>query len=354
MIATVEGVPSGAMGFATGRGTGALIAAVKALELAGREVLVPVNLCAIAVAGLIAVGVRPVLHDVSADTGNATLEQLKAAWRPSVAGLLAVHNFGQPLGIDSIADWARQRELALIEDNCNALGASWNGAPLGTLGDVAIYSFGAGKIADAGEGGVVTANNLSTATNLRSAVEEMPVLDDAVRAAGAEMEGRLRHLRTSGAPLAAQRDAYLGYEPHMATRLGAGGAKRIEGMLAKLGDNVARRRRMAILWNKYLASAKVERSPVAEGAAPWRYNIRVDAKIRDGLVQDLRAHGHSASTWYPPIDTMFAGEIETSGEYLGARAFAAQVINLWVDQGVSEEKIRAASELIARHTDTRA
>lgn len=354
MIATVEGLPSGVAGYATGRGTGALIAAAQAMGLRGQEILVPVNLCAIAVAGLIAAGVRPVLHDVSAETGNATLDHLTAAWRPSIAGVLAVHNFGQPLEIDAIAAWARQQGMVLTEDNCNALGAAWNGVPLGTLGDAAIYSFGSGKIVDAGEGGAVTASDPSLAAKLRAAIEAMPVVDDAGRAAGVAMEATLRQSRMSGAPLAKQRAAYKGYEPHMATRLNTNGAAPIDRVLAALGDNVERRRRMAMLWREHLASAKVHCSPVADGAAPWRYNIFVDAGLRDRLLKALRAAGHSASTWYPPVDAMFAGEVETLDDYPGAKAFAAKVINLWVDASMDEEKIRGAARLIADHVGKRA
>jgi dTDP-4-amino-4,6-dideoxygalactose transaminase len=348
MIATVDGLPSGVAGFATGRGTAALVAAVDALDLAKCEILVPVNICAIAVLGLIAAGARPMLHDVSAETGNTTLDHLDAAWRPTTAGLLAVHNFGQPLDMAGIVGWARQRQLRVIEDTCNALGATAQDVPVGTLGDAAIYSFGSGKIADAGEGGAVTASSAATAARLERAIAAMPQLADAARGASAEMERNLRQLRNEDPQPASQRRAYQAYLPHLVTKLDAAGAAAIDRVLSDLPENISRRRQMARLWRDHLAQADVELGDISPESAPWRYNIRVDAAKRDAVVRELRASGHSASTWYPPIDDMFTGDVATLDDYPGARAFAARVINLWVDESVDEQRIAAASATIAK------
>ena len=70
MTPAVEGLVDGRPALLASRGTAALMAAAHGLGLAGRDILVPVNLCPIAVAGLIWAGVRPVFHDVDPDSGN--------------------------------------------------------------------------------------------------------------------------------------------------------------------------------------------------------------------------------------------------------------------------------------------
>lgn len=341
----IDGLPSGS-GPATGRGTAGLIAAVRALGLAGRRVLVPANLCGIAVEGLLAAGARPVLHDVSPETGAATPDLIAQAWDADTGALVAVHGVSVPLDMAAIMDWARDRRLPVIEDVCLALGASHGGIAAGALGDAAFYSFGGGKTVDAGEGGAVTARDPEAAARLAAIVAGMPELAQADRDATAAMEAALRGLRASAAPEAAHRAPYEAYRPHMARRLHAGGASRAASKLADLPGNVAHRRAMARAWAGALAGADVRPADLPGGAAPWRFNLLVDPARRDALVAALRAAGHGASTWYPPVDAIFGKAVEVAGPLTGARHFAARVVNLWVDAATTPARVAEGAALI--------
>lgn len=345
MIATIDGLPSGS-GPATGRGTAGLIAAVQALGLVGRRVLVPANLCGIAVEGLLAAGARPVLHDVSPETGAATPDLIAEAWDADMGAVVAVHGVSVPLDMAAIMDWARDRRLPVIEDVCLALGATCGGVPAGALGDAAFYSFGGGKTADAGVGGAVTARDPEAAVRLAGIVEEMPELAQADRDAVAAMEAALRGLRVAGAPEADHRAPYRACRPHMARRLHAGGAQRVASVLADLPGNVAHRRAMACAWAVALAGADVRPADLPEGAAPWRFNILVDPTRRDAVVGALRGAGHGASTWYPPVDSIFGEAVEVAGPLTGARHFADRVVNLWVDAATTPDRVAEGAALI--------
>ncbi len=351
MTPTIDGLPSGS-GPATGRGTAGLIAAVGALGLSGRRVLVPANLCGIAIEGLLAADARPVLHDVSPDTGAATPDLIARAWDEDIGGVLAVHGVSVPLDMPAIMDWARARSLPVIEDVCLAIGASCGGVPAGALGDAAFYSFGAGKIADAAGGGAVTARNADAAARLARIVADMPESVFADRDATAAMEATLRGLRTAGAPEAAHRAPYRAYRPHMTRRLDPAGAVRVAAALADLPGNVAHRRAMAQAWTDALAGVDVRPARLPEGAAPWRFNILVDPARRDAVVDALRAAGHGASTWYPPVDAMFGDAVEVAGPLTGARHVADRVVNLWVDAATTPARVDEGAALIRQTLET--
>ena len=76
----------------------------------------------------------------------------------SLKALLPVHTFGVPADMDPLIAIARRHGLAVIEDACEAIGASYNGRPVGTLGDAAVFAFYPNKQLTTGEGGMVVTN----------------------------------------------------------------------------------------------------------------------------------------------------------------------------------------------------
>lgn len=145
---------SGVMGCASG--TVAVQLALRGLRVGpGDEVLLagydyPGNFRAIE-----AVGARPVLVDVDARTWQIDAAQLDEAWSPATRAVIVSALHGGLPAMDAIAEFARRRSVAVIEDICQAPGARFRGRPLGTFGDVAVLSFGGSKLVTAGRGGAV-------------------------------------------------------------------------------------------------------------------------------------------------------------------------------------------------------
>ncbi|MCK1313392.1 DegT/DnrJ/EryC1/StrS family aminotransferase [Bradyrhizobium sp. 23] len=348
-IPALEGLIDGRSALVASRGTAALMAAAHGFGLAGHDILVPVNLCPIAVAGLIWAGVRPVFHDVDPDTGNARLEDIAAAWQPRCGAILAVHNFGMPVAIDAFAAFAAARGMRLIEDCCNAVGAVWNSRPVGIFGDAAIYSFGPGKIVDAGGGGAVTANDPAVIEAMAGWLETRPLADESERRADADMEAAVRALRSDRLSTPADlRRVYEGYRAFVAMRIGPSRIVAIADALAALPAGLERRRSMAARWRQRLKGGGARPVAASEGNAPWRFNVLVDTARRDTLVVALRCAGVPCSTWYPPIAAQFVGETAGAESYPGAEHFASRVVNLWVDETITPEAVDATADLILR------
>jgi CDP-6-deoxy-D-xylo-4-hexulose-3-dehydrase len=100
-------------------------------------------------------GLVPVFVDVELPSYNIDVSQLEAALSPRTRAVVIAHTLGNPFDLDTIAAFCARHELMLVEDCCDALGATYNGRPVGTFGDLATLSFYPAHQITTGEGGAV-------------------------------------------------------------------------------------------------------------------------------------------------------------------------------------------------------
>jgi CDP-6-deoxy-D-xylo-4-hexulose-3-dehydrase len=113
-------------------------------------------------------GMVPVFVDVELGTYNATAEAVAAAVGPKTKAIALAHTLGNPYEVAEIAKIAADNELWFVEDNCDALGSTYNGKLTGTFGDLATVSFYPAHHITMGEGGVVATNDLHMARIVES------------------------------------------------------------------------------------------------------------------------------------------------------------------------------------------
>jgi dTDP-4-amino-4,6-dideoxygalactose transaminase len=150
-------------------GTSALHLALLAAGIGpGDEVItVPFTFVA-SVAAVVYTGARPVLVDIDPRSFTLDPAAIEAAITPRTKAILPVHLYGQPADMDPLTEVARRRGLVVIEDAAQAHGAKYKGRPVGSIGDIACFSFYPGKNLGAyGEGGAVTTNNAEYASTIR-------------------------------------------------------------------------------------------------------------------------------------------------------------------------------------------
>lgn len=146
--------------FATNTGTAGLQCAVAAAGIRpGDEVIVPAyTFIASATCVSYNQGV-PVFVDVDPRTYNLDPEKTKEAITPRTKAIMVVHLYGQPADMDAFREIASDYKLTLIEDAAQAHGATFKDKKVGSLGDIAVFSFQESKNMQTGEGGMVTTNN---------------------------------------------------------------------------------------------------------------------------------------------------------------------------------------------------
>ncbi len=104
-------------------------------------------------------GAVPVFVDVDLATHNVDASKIEAAISPKTKAIMLAHSLGNPFNLDVVTALCKKYELWLIEDCCDALGATYNGQMVGTFGDIATLSFYPAHHITMGEGGAVFTNN---------------------------------------------------------------------------------------------------------------------------------------------------------------------------------------------------
>ena len=109
----------------------------------------------------------PVFVDVDLSTYNLDVTQLEAAYTERTRAIMVAHTLGNPFDLDAVTSFAKRRNLWLIEDCCDAVGATYKGKTVGTFGDLSTVSFYPAHHITMGEGGCVLTDN----TILKTLVE---------------------------------------------------------------------------------------------------------------------------------------------------------------------------------------
>lgn len=135
----------------------------------GDEVLVPANTYIASILALSDNGLVPILVEPNIDTYNIDLDKIEEKISPKTKAILLVHLYGSIVFDENLVEIAKKYNLKIVEDNAQAIGASWQGIKSGNLGDAAGFSFYPGKNLGAlGDAGAVTCKDNELATCIRA------------------------------------------------------------------------------------------------------------------------------------------------------------------------------------------
>jgi dTDP-4-amino-4,6-dideoxygalactose transaminase len=150
-------------------GTDALQLIFRAIDLRpADEVIVPAFTFVATALGVSLAGGRPVLVDVRREDGLIDPDKIEAAITPRTRAILPVHLYARCAEMDRIHDIAAAHDLLVIEDACQAHGATYHGRSAGSLGHAAAFSFYPGKnLGCYGDGGAITTSDPDLADRLR-------------------------------------------------------------------------------------------------------------------------------------------------------------------------------------------
>jgi len=148
-------------GIGASSGTDAILNALMSLGIKRGDEVITTPFTFFATAGCIArAGAKPVFVDINPRTYNIDPSLIEAALTPKTRAIMPVHLFGQMADMDPIMAIARERELAVIEDAAQAIGATYKGRKAGSIGTVGCFSFFPSKnLGGIGDGGMITTSD---------------------------------------------------------------------------------------------------------------------------------------------------------------------------------------------------
>ena len=301
-----------------GNGTDALKIALKALGVhAGDEVITTPYTFFASAEAIAAVGGVPVFVDIDPVTLNLDPARLEAAITTRTRGIMPVHIFGVPADMASINTIARQYNLFVLEDACQAIGADVCGKKAGTLGDAGCFSFYPTKnLAAFGDGGMICTDRDDIATVCR-----------ALKAHGSGRNGahaaRLLGHTTDGEELNALGLGDGLYDPCKYYNYLIGDNSRLDSIqaavlrvkLRHLEKLTQKRGAIAARYTQALADTPLCLPPLhlPDTSQCW-HQYCVLAPDKDALTADLNAAGIGTGAFYPvPL------HLQKAFQYLGYR-----------------------------------
>jgi perosamine synthetase len=155
-------------GVALCNGTATLHTALLALGVGpGDEVITSPLTMASPSFAILYCGAKPVFADINPDTWCIDPHDIERKITPKTKGLLVIHLFGMPCDMDAIMDIARRHNLFVLEDAAQAVGATYKGKHVGTIGNAGSFSFQSSKHLTAGEGGILVTDDEELARKFR-------------------------------------------------------------------------------------------------------------------------------------------------------------------------------------------
>jgi len=154
---------------ACANGTDAIEIALKAIGVEpGDEVLLPANTFIATAEGVSNIGAKPVFVDIEPLFYHIDAARIEEKITPKTKAIVVVHLYGQPAEMDEIMRVARKRNLKVLEDTAQAVGATYKGQKVGSFGDVATFSFYPSKNLGAfGDAGAIVTSDKDVADTAR-------------------------------------------------------------------------------------------------------------------------------------------------------------------------------------------
>jgi dTDP-4-amino-4,6-dideoxygalactose transaminase len=312
-----------AHGVGLASGTDALILALRVCGVqAGDEVLVPPFTFVATGSAVSALGAKPVFADIRPDTYNMDPSGLERRVTARTRAIVVVHLYGLAADMDPILAFAKSRKLPVIEDNAQAIGASYKGRRTGSLGDAACLSFYPTKNLGAyGDAGMVVTNS-------------------------AEIAARIRTLRNHG-----QSEKYRSNEPGWNSRLDEIQAAILRVKLGHLANWQRARQGHAAEYNRLFSQIPGVMPPLApEGFEHVYHQYTIRIEQRDALQKFLSERRIGSTVYYPfplHLQPLYSALGHKAGDFPHSERAAQEVLSLPMYPELRNEQLARVAGTVA-------
>lgn len=312
---------------AVSSGTAAIHAALFVIGVGEGDEVITTPFSFIATANpIIMLGAEPVFVDIDPETFNIDPKKIEEKITKKTKAIMPVHLYGQPCDMAEIKTIADKHGLKVIEDACQAVGASYGNKKAGNLGDMACFSLYATKNIMCGEGGMITTNDENHVT-------------------------AIKQFRQHGMSGPYQYEG-LGYNYRMTDLQAAIAVEQVK----KIDRFTKQRQKNAAYFDNNLKTETGITLPaVAESRTHvyHQYTLRV-VEDRDGFVDALRAKDIGAGVYYPkPLHLVdhIAKYGYKPGDYPETEKACKEVVSLPVHPGLSEDNLKSIVFAVKEVTD---
>ncbi len=299
---------------AVSSGTSALHLALIALGISENdEVILPAYTCVTVSLPVLYQRAKPVLADVN-DDFNISVEDIKNKITDKTKVIIVPHMFGYPADMDEIRELCTEKDLFLIEDCCQSIGAEYKKNKVGSIGDISIFSFYTTKVITSIQGGMVCSSNPEWNSTIKELREP-----DQFRSMEEELDDRLK------------------YRYAMSDIEAAVGIVQLK----KLNDFINRRRKIASIYRSVLADTV--KSPVDHPNKKHiysRYVVKTPYKSSE-VIEELKKHNIMCTVMHaPPLHKRsILNKYNTNQKFIKADEIVNSSISLPIYVSLSDEEV---------------
>ncbi|MFN2162240.1 MAG: DegT/DnrJ/EryC1/StrS family aminotransferase [Candidatus Promineifilaceae bacterium] len=321
-----------------------------------KQVVIPAYTCPVVSKVALDLSLQPVYVDITPETACFVQDQLEKAVTEQTLAVFLVHPFGIPLPITDVAAAAENAGAAVIEDAAQAMGARWNGRPVGLAGDFGLFSLGPGKPLSTGGGGIIIAGREQNQEALARWWADLPPASGFISAQAWARQAAFRlafHPRSwwvatrVGLQRMGNQEASWGYSVRdlSDTQAAIGAA-----LLPRLDEINMRRREVASQLAKAVGqSSAVQMLKPDAQAEPIYLRLPLLAEsesVRERLFERMWSAGIGVGRMYEKtLPEIFTSDNQAG--YPGAQAFAHRLLTLPTHYQVSENDLQIMEEILA-------
>lgn len=306
-------------------GTSAILLSLMALGIdRGDEVIVPPHTFIATATPLLFLGGKPVFADIDPETYTIAPDEIEKKITEKTRAVIPVHLYGHPADMEPINDLAHDNDLYIIEDACQAHGSLYKNKKVGSLGDIACFSFYPSKnMTVCGDGGMVTTNNEKLAE-------------------------KISMLRNHG-----RKEKYIHEMLGLNFRMGEIPAAIGRQQLRHLGEWTEKRRSAAERYNKLLSDVHKIATPVEKKWARHVYHMYVIRTTeREELMKHLKDCSISTGIHYPvPVHKQPIMKSRPDVILPVTEKYAAEVISLPMHPRLTQAQIKYIASKIKDYFD---
>lgn len=299
-------------------GTAALHLALEALKLPkDSEIIVPEFTMVASAWAVHYAGLNPIFIDCD-DNLLIDLDLVEKAITPKTKVLMVTHVYGRIVNMTKVMELAKKYNLRVIEDACEAQGASWDGKPIGSF-DIGCFSFYRNKIVHGEEGGIVASNDL----------EFLKVVKD-MKSMSFGSKHDYAHTQ-------------IGFNYRMTNSQ----AKLILKSLKKINKNLKHRKKLEKVYNRNLHPSVI----LSNRDVVWVYDIKVDEKKKNKLVDYLNSKNIAARHSFKPMSLQYPFNLPY--KHLRAFELSKTICYLPVGEDITPSQAKKISKLVNKFLDNK-
>lgn len=324
----------------TGNGTTAMYLYFRLFKKRS-TILFPSITCVQAVNSALFANQKVLFSDVSLKDYNINFHDfIKVEKKNKIDVVVPTHIFGHTTNIKKITNYCKRKNINILEDATQAVGATFYGKKTGSFGNASVISFGYSKILDCGGGGAILTDEEHTYKKIKRMLNILPIKNKKNFVKFTEYKNYYYNLKKTNQTKKTFIKKIFTYQKkikkYLLFKIDQKTINNINDKFKNIKIILSKRKINHKIYDKYLNKKNIVLPRFYKGSVSWRYCFLLKKK-RDKFVDFLRSRNIDVSTWYPSLHYLTN---QKDKNFKNSKKIDNSIINLWTNENKSISDIK--------------